>query len=55
MTQIDRAIGGAAKSVIIALEVGLKIRRTLRATSNISFYRNQVSFTLSPIEGATST
>jgi restriction system protein len=43
------------KGVIIALEDDLKIRRALRATSNISFYRYQVSFTLIPIQGATST
>lgn len=37
------------KGVIIALEDDLKIRRALRATSNISFYRYQVNFTLIPI------
>lgn len=42
------------KGVIIALEDDLKIRRALRATSNISFYRYQVSFTLIPIQGAPS-
>jgi restriction system protein len=42
------------KGVIIALEDDLKTRRALRATSNISFYRYQVSFTLIPMQGATS-
>jgi restriction system protein len=41
------------KGVIIALEDDLKIRRALRATRNISFYRYQVSFTLIPLQGAT--
>lgn len=42
------------KGAIIALEDDLKIRRALRATSNISFYRYQVSFTLIPVQSATS-
>ncbi len=42
------------KGVIIALEDDLKIRRALRATSNISFYRYQVNFTLIPVQVATS-
>lgn len=41
------------KGVIIALEDDLKIRRALRATSNISFYRYQVNFTLIPAQAAT--
>lgn len=41
------------KGVIIALEDDLKIRRALRATSNISFCRYQVSFTLIPVQGNT--
>jgi len=34
------------KGVIIALEDDLRIRRALRVTSNIGFYRYQVNFTL---------
>jgi restriction system protein len=40
------------KGVIIALEDDLKIRRALRAASNINFYRYQVKFTLIPVQGA---
>lgn len=36
------------KGAIIALEDDLRIRRALRATSNIQFYRYQVAFTLIP-------
>lgn len=39
------------KGVIIALEDDLRIRRALRSASNISFYRYQVNFTLTPIHG----
>ena len=39
------------KGVIIALEDDLKVRRALRATSNISFYRYEVNFTLIPEQG----
>lgn len=38
--------------VIIALEDDLRIRRALRAASNIDFYRYQVSFSLIPSAGA---
>jgi restriction system protein len=41
----------SVKGVIIALDDDLKIRRALRATSNITFYRYQVSFTLIPVQG----
>jgi restriction system protein len=34
------------KGVIIALEDDLRIRRALKATQNIDFYRYQVSFKL---------
>lgn len=43
------------KGVIIALEDDLKIRRALRATNNISFYRYEVSFALTPMQGALNT
>lgn len=36
------------RGVIIALEDDLKVRRALRAASNINFYRYQVNFTLIP-------
>lgn len=42
------------KGVIIALEDDLKIRRALRAASNINFYRYQVKFNLIPVQGASS-
>ncbi len=38
--------GQRVKGCIIALEDDLKLRRALRATSNIAFYRYQVSFQL---------
>ena len=43
------------KGVIIALEDDLKIRRALRAAPNIGFYRYQLSFTLTPVQGIAST
>jgi restriction system protein len=38
--------GQAVRGVIIALEDDLRIRRSLAVTSNIEFYRYQVSFKL---------
>ena len=56
MGQIQRYMGYAmeelaephqtVRGVIIALEDDLKLRRALRATTNIDFYRYQVSFSL---------
>ncbi len=39
------------KGVIIALEDDLRVRRALRAASNIGFYRYEVNFTLVPVQG----
>lgn len=36
------------RGVVIALEDDLRLRRALRVTSNITFYRYQISFTLIP-------
>lgn len=41
--------GQHVRGVIIALEDDLKLRRALRASVNISFYRYQVNFTLIPV------
>jgi restriction system protein len=38
--------GQTVKGVIIALEDDQRIRRALAATSNITFYRYQISFKL---------
>jgi len=38
--------GQKVKGVIVALEDDLKIRRALSVTTNIEFYRYQVSFRL---------
>jgi restriction system protein len=38
--------GQAVRGCIIALEDDLRLRRALRATSNIDFYRYEVSFKL---------
>lgn len=41
--------GQQVRGAIVALEDDLKLRRALRATSNIRFFRYQVSFTLIPV------
>ena len=38
--------GQTVKGVIIALEEDLRIKRALKVTQNIDFYRYQVSFKL---------